>query len=818
MRAKPLSMALILSVIWLCHSHVRALAEQPNLIPLHLEAIVNGTPSGLLIPAFRDQQGSISIARGELNEIGITTPIQGRPSDLINLDQNGIAYRYDEARQQITFMLQDQQRLPKNIDARGARAAMQATNDWGALFNYVAFASSSTSLKDWQLAPAVANLASDLRLFSPYGLVTQTGIIGNMPTYDLWREGQVGALRLESTYTFADPDTQRIYRAGDFITGSLEWTRPIRMGGAQVQRNFGLRPDLVTAALPSASGSAAVPSSVDVLVNGVRVMTQQVPEGPFRLTNLPVSSVNGDVQMVVRDATGRETRSTLNLFSSERMLAPGVFDYTLETGFARKFYALRSNDYDDTPLAFGSARYGFNDYATLQGHVEAGAGGGNLGIGVITQAGRFGTLNAAVSGSRFGGATGGQAYLSYMLMTSIGVNFAASTQRTMSNYNDLASATAVRWAQEARRLEIQANPNGLIPSNLVYTHPPKAIHRVTIGSKVPYLEGHASLAFAQITTDPRDFTYSPGTQSIARTISASYSRNIPYGGTFFASGFGNIAGRRDRGFFAGVSFPIGYDIQVGGGVQGLTDPVSHTSSAGANLYANKPVTSEIGSFGWSANLTRSETQIASGSASYRSSVGTARVTGFQQGNYASGTAQFEGAIALVGGQFGMGPRVQDAFAIVNAGAPDVIVRHENTVVGRTNRFGTLLLPTLRAYEANKIDIDPMSLPPDVVTSRTQEIIAPAFRSGVALDFARPGGAAPVVLVIKGPEGREIEPGSKGRVLESGETFLVGHDGRAYVVIDGAAHIEIDLGGATCRTKAEIQTSFKLNQEVSLTCG
>ena len=61
------------------------------------------------------------------------------------------------------------------------------------------------------------------------------------------------------------------YRAGDTISGrTLAWTRPIRLGGLQVQRNFALRPDLVTLPLPSYSGSAAVPSTVDVYVNNIK--------------------------------------------------------------------------------------------------------------------------------------------------------------------------------------------------------------------------------------------------------------------------------------------------------------------------------------------------------------------------------------------------------------------------------------------------------------------------------------------------------------------------------------------------------------------
>jgi outer membrane usher protein len=42
------------------------------------------------------------------------------------------------------------------------------------------------------------------------------------------------------------------YRAGDTINGGLAWTRPIRIGGLQAQRNFGLRRFVITPPLPRA--------------------------------------------------------------------------------------------------------------------------------------------------------------------------------------------------------------------------------------------------------------------------------------------------------------------------------------------------------------------------------------------------------------------------------------------------------------------------------------------------------------------------------------------------------------------------------------
>jgi len=54
-----------------------------------------------------------------------------------------------------------------------------------------------------------------------------------------------------------------------------------------VQRNFGLRPDLVTLPLPAARGSAAVPSVADVYIKYVKTSSQDVGAGPYLLSNMP---------------------------------------------------------------------------------------------------------------------------------------------------------------------------------------------------------------------------------------------------------------------------------------------------------------------------------------------------------------------------------------------------------------------------------------------------------------------------------------------------------------------------------------------------
>ena len=256
-----------------------------------------------------------------------------------------MSYYYDEARQIVDITVADGGRLPRLYDLRGPQKPLPNTQpSTGAVLNYLLFGGGgrNSSVTNWQFQGASATL--DARLFSPYGIVSQSGILASNTGGGVVSQ----RLRLDSTWTCKDPEHILTYRAGDTISSGLAWTRPVRLGGLQVQRDFATRPDLVTLPLPSFSGSAAVPSTVDVYVNDVRTISQDVDNGPFRMTNLPILSGQGNASVIVRDSSGRDVETTLPFLVSNQLLRGGLVDFSVEAGFPRLFYGALSNVYEHT--------------------------------------------------------------------------------------------------------------------------------------------------------------------------------------------------------------------------------------------------------------------------------------------------------------------------------------------------------------------------------------------------------------------------------------------------------------------------------------
>lgn len=152
----------------------------------------------------------------------------------------------------------------------------------------------------------------------------------------------------------------------------------------------------------------------------------------------------------------------------------------------------------------------------------------------------------------------------------------------------------------------------------------------------------------------------------------------------------------------------------------------------------------------------------------------------------SGSAQLSGAIVAAGGGLFLSNRIDDSFAIVNAGAPDIDVMHDNRVVARTNASGKALAPNLRSYQPNRISIDPRNLPVNAVIESTLDVIAPPDRAGVVVDFGVKTTTHSAIVVLTDEAGAPLPVGSSGAIHAGlrgsapAASFTVGYDGRAFI--------------------------------------
>ncbi|RZK88531.1 MAG: fimbrial biogenesis outer membrane usher protein, partial [Methylobacterium sp.] len=416
-------------------------ALQPEAF-LYLAVSINGVESGLIAEVKEDADGTLSIASDQLRNVGIIpVPSALRPDGRVQLDQlPAVSFVYDAALQSLDFTATDAGRAARKVDVRGKtpdaeKAPSVTPSGYGALMNYSLSSSVDNAAKRRPYAFQGVSGAFEARTYGPYGVFSQ-GFIAS--TSD---DAYYDSTRLQSTWSYSDPGSLVTYRGGDLIAGGLGWTRPSRLGGAQIQRSFSLRSDLVTIPVPELSGSAAVPSTVDVYLNNARRYSGAVPAGPFEIVNLPISTGNGRARIVVRDAQGQEVETESAFYASSKMLAPGLLDFSAEAGFARNDFGRDSNNYDGRPMGSASVRYGIADRLTVEAHAEGGEDLINAGAGAVFSLGALGVGSLAGAASRSEAGTG---YLADagVEMDLVGVRMQGRVQRTFGDYDDIASVTA----------------------------------------------------------------------------------------------------------------------------------------------------------------------------------------------------------------------------------------------------------------------------------------------------------------------------------------------------------------------------------------
>jgi len=78
--------------------------------------------------------------------------------------------------------------------------------------------------------------------------------------------------------------------------------------------------------------------------------------------------------------------------------------------------------------------------------------------------------------------------------------------------------------------------------------------------------------------------------------------------------------------------------------------------------------------------------------------------------------------------------INDAFVVVKTDYPDVTVRYENQTMGRTDKQGYLLVPSISSYYGAKYDIDTLDLPADRTAPKVEQRFAVKRKSGYLLNF------------------------------------------------------------------------------------
>lgn len=541
-------------------------------------------------------------------------------------------------------------------------------------------------------------------------------------------------VRLDTTWTHDNPGNMTTLQVGDSINDGGMTGLAVRMGGIQYGTNFATRPYFITFPLPTIGGQAALPSTVQLYVNGLLKESQQVPPGPFSIPAVPVVTGPGTATVVVRDALGREQVITSSFYASSNLLKSGLDDYSFSAGKLRDNYGLDSNDYGPSAVT-GTFRHGFTDDFTGELRGENSGDLKDVSIGGTYATPSAGVFNVAWA---FGHSNLGRGALGL-----IGYQWQGQTFNAGTNI-ELASP-------EFTELGYDGQP---------------APHKQITASVGAFLGGGGSVSLAYLDQDSPLF----GT---ARLLSANYSVNVGRNGFFTANAFHSLTGNSNNGVLLMFTLPFGERSNVSVGVQRQ----NNTDQAFAAVQENLPTGTGSG-YSMSTQLGPNATNTAE--YDYQNNVGTYRVGALNSDGQTSYQGEAAGSLAFIGGGVFPARQIQGSFGLVEVpGIANVTVYADNQPIGATDKNGDALVPIMRPYQNNPISLDASNLPLSSQVNSLQQNAVPRFNSGVVVKFPITSTRG-ATLTINLQDGKPLPPGAIVQIEGQQQSFPVGFDGEVYL--------------------------------------
>lgn len=142
--------------------------------------------------------------------------------------------------------------------------------------------------------------------------------------------------------------------------------------------------------------------------------------------------------------------------------------------------------------------------------------------------------------------------------------------------------------------------------------------------------------------------------------------------------------------------------------------------------------------------------------------------------------EMSGSLVAVKGNLFASKTINDAFALVSTnGYAGIPVRYENQPLGKTDDDGYLLIPSVTAYANGKYEIDPMGLPVDVQIPMVEQYRSVKGSGGTVIEFPLRKVIA-VTFTLVDENGTPLPRGSLVRQEGAEDIAYVGWDGETYI--------------------------------------
>lgn len=609
-------------------------------------------------------------------------------------------------------------------------------------------------------------------------------------------DGQSEFVRLDTTATYDLVQRGQRLTVGDLFTRSPALGLSVPLGGVAVSRLSSFDSFQIRHPLGSLRGQAALPSELEIFVNGQRVRSERVSPGEFELRDLPTPQGAGDIRVLIRDPYGREQVLQQSVYTSTLLLRPGLQEYHYALGRLRRSLGVRSFDYG-SPVATAFHRWGLTNGLTvgldaaIREHVH------NVGASASVSLGTAGVLSGSVMASRVGAVRGHAAALRYEYV-SPGWSLGLALRRDTPGYAPVGERLGFSGLRDERHLYASARIGAL--GSLWLARTARRSHRLESLPVQPGFSGGPVPERSQTT-----FGHVTGLPGLAGTLRTSLSVT---NGAF---------GRRETELSVALTFLLDS--------RNLLSTGARTGASSRSQSIQWTRTRPLG-VGWGADLALQRSDLREGQTlAWR---GAAELNAERlrlRGEYESAHGAFaapdrvrlsaSGGMAWLDGRWHLGRPVEDAYALVKVGElAGVPVRVNGSVAGVTDASGQLFVPQVGAWYETQFSIDTNSIPIEYGLPRVERRAMLPDRSGAVIDFQLARRTAWIArLFERTPEGREPLRRAPVRLAVAGQAVesATGLEGELYLEnLPPGAHVGTAMTATgPCRFTLEVPTSAEV---------
>lgn len=698
--------------------------DRHNLSPLYLDVFVNkqSKPSKNVF-LLQDRFGHIFVDDVNLQEWRIIIPsnvISTKYQDrvLYSLDDfNGVTYKINEADMALDVSFPPEMFSPQKIFGAKQETLFPNTPNYGIVLNYDLMADKIEKSD----APTNLNGLFSVNVFGGFGsfineFIGRSSIQGSSSenetksSFDDNTKQTANLIRLNTYWQKSNVEKMQTMLVGDTLSSSGLWGGSVAFLGFHLGSDFGVQPNFDKMPLLRGRGIANLPSTVDVYVNNNLVQQKKIDIGPFDIDSLPVTNGSGIVSIITTDIMGRQEIIDFPFYVSGSLLRPGLHEYSIDSGFVRNDYGIKSFSYGDFVTLLRD-RKGVTDEFTREWRTELAIKQKNLGYSgsyLLNKAGIFDVSLVTSYANDYG-----FGWLAKAMWQSSGFD-------KIFNFGFNAQYTSYKMRY------VGLDDNSLSPA---------FVGSIFTGLN---LKKYGSLSLTYIQTKNREkqqqkLLKANDFSNDVKMLNLNYSKNLNKDWRFNVGISTNFSENKSNVYF--ISLLYSASIKEDSSISFLSKFNNQDFQNTFGAYKSLPSSK---GFGYNVQINR-----ASNSNSYNFGL----LTQNNVGRYGFVVAQSEGGVRgyrlnATGSVVAMDKEVffgrntgENSFVIVKVPKyKNIGVYSGGRLIGKTNKNGKILISNIPSYSVNRISIDANDLPLNVKINEESKKVALYKNSGIVLEF------------------------------------------------------------------------------------